>query len=179
MNARSSILPVMLGLIVSAASAPAAEAPVAPAPPAPAAPKDPATPTAPALDFGNSSSETLTTKAWDALNAKNYPNAKAFARKCIELYKDKAVEMQKGLAAPATVKEEVHKSWALNDVGTCHFILGQALEGEGKGQEAITPYKFLTENLSYAQCWDTKGWFWKPAEAARERVKALEFDALK
>lgn len=150
-----------------------AEEPAAPAVPASAAPA------AAALDFGNFSSEVITGKAWDAYNAKNYPHAKAYAQKCIEMYKDKAIEMQKALSAPATEKEEVFKSWALNDVGVCHFILGQALEAEGKGKEAIAPFKVLVESLPYAQCWDAKGWFWKPADAARERVKALEFEALK
>lgn len=154
-----------------------AAAPATPA--APASPAAPAAPAAPALDFGNFSSETITGKAWEAINAKNYANAKAYAQKCIEMYKDKAVEMQKALTAPAAVKEEVFKSWALNDVGVCYYILGQALEAEGKGKEAIVPFKFLAENLAFAQCWDAKGWFWKPADAARERVKALEFDALK
>lgn len=156
---------------------PAVPEPAKPA--APAAPAAPATPAVPAPDFGDSSSSTLTTKAWDALNGKNPGHAKVFAEKCIELYRDKALEMQKGLKAPATEQEEVFKSWALNDVGTCHFILGQALEAEGKGKEAIVPYRYLTEKLAFAQCWDAKGWFWKPADAARERVKALEFDTLK
>ncbi|MEO5716453.1 MAG: beta-glucanase precursor [Luteolibacter sp.] len=145
----------------------------------PTTPAAPATAAAPALDFGNFSSETITGKAWEAYNAKNYVNAKAYAQKCIDSFKDQAVAMQKALTAPATEKEEVFKSWALNDVGVCYFILGQSLEAEGKGKEAIAPFKFLADNLSFAQCWDAKGWFWKPADAARERVKALEFDALK
>ncbi len=167
-----------MGLLLGANALQAADpAPPATPPVAPVTP--PAAPVAPALDFGNFSSEAITTKAWEALNAKNYTNAKAYAQKCIDMFKDKAVEMQKALTAPATVKEEVFKSWALNDVGACYYILGQALEAEGKGKEAIVPFKFLVDNLSFAQCWDTKGWFWKPADAARERVKALEFDALK
>jgi hypothetical protein len=154
-----------------------AETPPAPAAP-PAEPVTPAAPAAPVLDFGDFSSETITTKAWEAYNAKNFPVAKGYAGKCIELYQAKAVEMQKALTAPATEKLEVHKSWALNDVGTSYLILGQSLEAEGKAKEAVAAFKFLTENLSYAQCWDAKGWFWKPAEAARERVKALEFELL-
>jgi hypothetical protein len=38
-------------------------------------------------------------------------------------------------------------------------------------------YRALTEGLKYCQCWDEKGWFWKPAEAAAGRLKELEFDA--
>lgn len=149
---------------------------VQPAPPAPA----PTTPPAPpVLDFGDHSSSILTSKAWDAFNSKSQPAAQGYARKCIELYQAKAVEMQKAIAAaPPTVKEEIQKQWALNDVGTSYFILGQSLEAEGKVKDAAAAFKFLVDNLSLAQCWDTKGWFWKPADAARERAKALEFEAL-
>jgi len=172
MNPRHAFIAFALGVLLTPALLFAEEAKSAP-------PATPAAPAALALDFGNFSSETITSKAWDSFNAKNHTHAMAYARKCIELYKDKAVEMQKSLSAPATVKEEVFKSWALNDVGTCYFILGQVFEAEGKNQEAIEAFKFLATNLSFAQCWDAKGWFWKPADAAREKVKALEFDALK
>lgn len=157
-----------------------AQTPVPPAPqPAPPAPAPTTPPAPPVLDFGDHSSSTLTSKAWDAFNAKNQPVAQGYAKKCIELYQVKAVEMQKAIApAPPTVKEEIEKQWALNDVGTSYFILGQSLEAEGKVKEAAAAFKFLVDNLALAQCWDTKGWFWKPADAARERAKALEFEAL-
>ncbi len=131
------------------------------------------------LDFGDHSSSTITGKAWAAYGAKKYGEAKAYAQKCIDMYGTQAAEMQKGLKEPATDKEEVFKSWALNDVGTCYYILGQSLEGESKAKEAMAAYKTLVDSLSFAQCWDEKGWFWKPADAARERVKALEFELLK
>ena len=133
------------------------------------------------LDFGDHSSSTITTKAWNALNAGKHDEAIGYANKCVELYQAKAEEMQKALKAPvpSDQKEEVHKQWALNDVGTCLFILGQALEKQNKGTEALAAYKKLVEKLSFAQTWDTKGWFWKPADAAKARIKALEFDTLK
>jgi len=133
------------------------------------------------LEFGDHSSSTITTKAWEALNAGKHEDAIGYANKCIELYKAKAEEMQKALNAPvpADNKEEVFKQWALNDVGTCLFILGQALEKQDKGKEALAAYKQLVEKVSFAQTWDTKGWFWKPADAAKGRIKALEFDTLK
>ena len=132
------------------------------------------------LNFGDHSSATITGKAWDALNAKNYANAIAYAKKCVEMYEKQAVEMQKELKEPVTgEREEVAKKWALNDVGTCLFITGQALEKQEKPAEALAAYKQLVEKLPFAQCWDTKGWFWKPAEGAKARIKALEFDTLK
>ncbi len=133
------------------------------------------------LDFGDHSSSTITTKAWESLNAKNYPNATGYAKKCVELYEKQALEMQKSLQAPlpGTDREAVSKLWALNDVGTCLFILGQALEKQDKSADALAAYKQLVTQLPFAQCWDPKGWFWKPADAAKTRLKALEFDSLK
>ena len=44
-------------------------------------------------------------------------------------------------------------------------------------RDAAAAYRALTEGLTYCQCWDEKGWVWKPAEAAAGRLKELEFDA--
>lgn len=133
----------------------------------------------PKLDFGDFSSSAITTKAWKAYESKNYDDTLGYTGKCIEMFKGKAVEMQKALGAPPTEKAKVFEQWALNDVGTCYYIQAKALEGQGKSKEALDSYKFLAENLPFAQCWDTKGWFWKPGDAAKERLKALEFDSLK
>ena len=138
----------------------------------------PAAAPAASLDFGDYSSLAITTKAWQATEAKDYATAEAYAAKCIEKYGATAVAQQKALTAPLTEKEEIFKQWALNDVGTCYFIRGQSLEKLGKTKEAIESYKYLVANLPFSQCWDTKGWFWKPADAAAGRIKALEFDAL-
>ena len=133
------------------------------------------------LDFGDHSSATLTGKAWKALGDKNYKDAVAYAKKCVEMYEKQAVEMQKELKAPVPNEdhEAVSKKWALNDVGTCLFIMGQALEKQDQNTEALAAYRKLKEKVPFAQCWDTKGWFWKPVDAAKDRIKALEFDTLK
>ena len=136
-----------------------------------------AAPAAP-LDFGDYTSATLTSKAWKASEAKDFASAIGYAAKCIEMHGGVAVQQQKALTAPLTEKEEIFKQWALNDVGVCYFIQGQVLEKQGKNKEAVASYKFLVDNLAFAQCWDPKGWFWKPAGAAAGRIKALEFDAL-
>lgn len=133
--------------------------------------------TAPAYDFGNFSSETLTGKAWAATEAKDYVAVKVYADKCREMYGKQAEEMQAKLTAPAE-KDQVFEYWALNDVGTSSFLLGQALEKQGDTKGAIVAYKYVVEKTPFAQCWDPKGWFWKPADAAGARLKALEFDAM-
>jgi len=139
--------------------------------PAPAAASQPAS-----YDFGDSKSVTLTTKAWQALDAKDYAGVAAYTGKCIDTYKPQAVEQQGSLKAPAD-KDSANTYWALNDVGTCYFIAGKALDDKGDKKGAIAAYKFLVDNLAFAQCWDPNGWFWKPADAAKKRLAELQFDS--
>lgn len=37
---------------------------------------------------------------------------------------------------------------------------------------------YLSSTIT-TKAWNTKGWFWKPVDAAKERIKAQEFDTLK
>ncbi|NBS50024.1 MAG: beta-glucanase precursor [Verrucomicrobia bacterium] len=125
-----------------------------------------------------SSSSVLTSQAWEALASKDYATAKARIARCRDLYEAKAKEMQETLSVvpgPDTARE----FWALNDVGTCLFILGKVAEAEGKNSEAIAAYQDVIKNFPMAQCWDKQGWFWQPAVAAKERLTALTFDSAK
>ncbi len=131
---------------------------------------------APKPDFGDYSSQTLTTKAWEAFAQKNYDLVYAYTGKCIELFSAQAAEMQASLTAPAPA-DTASSYWALNDVGTCLYIRAQAYEAQGKSKEALADYKKLMNDYSFAQTWDPKGWYWRPADAAKQRVKVIEFDA--
>ncbi len=142
----------------------------------PVPPKTSAPAAAPALDFGDGSSSTLTTKAWQALDAKDYPSVMGYTKQCITAFKAQAVAMQAKLKEPAP-KDSANQYWALNDVGTCYFIQGKALDDQGDKKGAIADYKALVDTLSFAQCYDPKGWFWKPADAARKRLAELQFDS--
>lgn len=127
------------------------------------------------LDFGDYTSSHLTTKAWQALQANDLDQVLAYTNKTIELYAKKAKEMQASLTEyPWESKDKIFSYWALNDVGTCYFIIGEAYRNAGKNQEALAAYKTLIDEYSYSQCWDPQGWFWKPAEAAQEKVALLE-----
>lgn len=127
-------------------------------------------------DFGDTSSAALTKKAWEALAAGEDELVVAYTGKCRELYGAEAKKQQAALADFATA-DAAHDPWALNDVGTCLFIEGQLRERQGRPKEAVAAYRQLADELRFCQCWDTKGWFWKPAEAAAGRLKELEFDA--
>lgn len=131
--------------------------------------------TAMSQDFGDHKSSTLTTKAWEELAKGNSDLAITYANKCIELYMVQAEKMQKSLE-DFTDQEDTPKYWALNDVGTCFFIKAQALIKKGKKKEAVAAFKKLTEKVKYAQCWDQNGWFWKPSEAAKEKMVEMELD---
>lgn len=124
-------------------------------------------------DYGNFSSETLTVNAWNALTARQYDLAILYTKKCIELYETRAKEMQASLNAKAP-HDKVHDYWALNDVGTSYFIMGEALTQQRKYAEAQAAYTVVTDEFKYAQTWDPKGWFWSPADAAYPKVEWLK-----
>lgn len=125
------------------------------------------------LDYGDYTSVTLQVKSWEALGAGEYEAALKYTDKCAELYEEEARAMQASLAAkPAP--DDVHDYWALNDVGTCYFIKGEALTKLRRYAEAMAAYRVVRDELYYAQAWDPKGWFWSPADAAYPKVAMLE-----
>ncbi len=127
------------------------------------------------LDFGDYTSAYLSKKAWDSLAAKNAETAEAYVNKCLELYGDKAIEMQESLDEyPWESKEDVFSYWALNDVGTCLFVLGETYRATGDIEKAKEAYNTLINDFYYAQAWDPQGWFWKPAEAAQQKLNELD-----
>lgn len=133
---------------------------------------NPVTPAQPA----GTSSAALTSEAWQAFEKKDYATARARVESCRKLYESKAVEMQAGLTAlPAP--DQAHSLWALNDVGTCLFILGKVEEAQGNPQQAMAVYRDLVKRFPLAQCWDKQGWFWQPSVAAKERLAALTLDS--
>jgi len=130
-----------------------------------------------AQDFGDFKSWTLTSKAWQALERQQYEEGLTFIAKTKELYEAEAVRQQAGLSdfLPA---DKAQEAWALNDVGTCYFIEAQIRERQRDAAAAAAAYKKLASSYRFAQCWDPKGWFWRPAEAAAEKVKQMDFDSL-
>jgi hypothetical protein len=89
-------------------------------------------------------------------------------------------DTQEGMTKPVPTsrenlnKEAIIEKWALNYVGTSYFIMGRAYAELGKKEEALQAYQHLVVNFPFAHCWDPKGYFWKPAVAAKKRIKELE-----
>lgn len=133
-----------------------------------------------AVDFGDASSATLTTKAWGASSG-SPDDALAYIDQCIKLYEGEALKMQLALntagGRPAKeAREATSGRWALNDVGTCLFIKGNLLLAKGDKAGAKEAYTKLAKGMPDAQCWDTKGWFWAPAAAAKQKLVELALD---
>jgi len=130
-------------------------------------------PTDAGLDFGDHTSVTLMVKGWDALGEGKYDDAVKYTEKCTELYEEKAREMQAALKSKPG-SDVVNDYWALNDVGTCYFIMGEALTKLGRSAEAVAALKVVRDELYYSQAWDPKGWHWSPSDAAYPKIEMLE-----
>lgn len=121
--------------------------------------------TAATLDYGDYTSSTLATKAWEALDANDHAAVIAYTNKCVELYGERGKTMNQSLTLFPPV-EKVNDYWALNDVGTCLFIQGTSYEKRRMYPQAAAAFRSLEEDFSFSQCWDPKGWYWQPASAA-------------
>jgi len=107
-----------------------------------------------------------------ALEQRDYQGVEVYTRKCIALYEAEARKQQARLSDFAP-KEEATNYWALNDVGTAYFVLGQALTAQGRTAEAAQAHQTVIEQFEFAQAWDPQGWFWKVAVASRGELNKL------
>jgi tetratricopeptide (TPR) repeat protein len=128
------------------------------------------------LDYGDHTSVTLQVKAWEALGEAKYADAVKYADKCAELYEEEARAMQASLESKPA-KDVVNDYWALNDVGTTYYIKGEALSKMNRNAEALVAYKIVRDELYFSQAWDPKGWYWAPADAAKQKIRLLEIRA--
>lgn len=127
----------------------------------------------PKLDLSDSSSGTLTIKAWEALSNGDFEKSFLYADKCIKLYRDEAANEQRSLKGfPST--GEVNNYGALNNVATCFFIKGEALFQQGRYKEARPYYQAVIDKYGFAQYWDPKGWYWKVAEKSKAVLDKIE-----
>lgn len=126
-----------------------------------------------AADYGDYASVTLQVKSWEALGDRRFDDVLTYTAKCLELYEEEARKMQASLSERPS-SDVVNDYWALNDVGTCYFIRGEALTKLKRNEEALAAFKTLKDDLYYAQAWDPRGWHWTPADAAYTKIAMLE-----
>ena len=126
----------------------------------------------------------LTNAAWEAFNKGNYEQAISASQKCINEFKGSADREQKELESSKTplppkgrvsevIKKTILDRGLLNDVATCYFIKGRSAEYLGRIDEAKQSYQEASK-YTFARCWDPKGWFWAPSEAAQDRLSTLK-----
>ena len=115
----------------------------------------------------------LQVRAWDALGAGEHEVAVRFADACARLDEDEARRQQGSLSAKPS-DDDVMKYGVLNNVGTCYFIKGEALAKLDKTAEALSAFKAVVNDFSYAKAWDPQGWYWTVADAANESIAKLE-----
>lgn len=119
---------------------------------------------------------------WAAFNAGRLEEAMALADHCTSEYGPLAQILEAGLEkigkplpdgpVDDATKATIDANAALNDVATSHFLKGLCAEKLGHPAEAKAAYA-LALPYTYARAWDPKGWFWRPAQAAAMRLKAL------
>lgn len=133
---------------------------------------EPAAPATP--DVTDHESPALTRRAWLAITDGDLGAALAYANACIDIHAAKAREMQASLNEyPIGTREQIYSYGALNDVGTSYFIRGEALRLSGQASEASLAFREVVGSYAYSQCWHPGGWFWRPAEVARQRIAQL------
>jgi tetratricopeptide (TPR) repeat protein len=127
------------------------------------------------LNYGNMASNYIVLRMWESLSRQNLEEVIAYDMKLESLYSQVAKDMQTTLTEyPGMPPENIHRYWAVNDVGTGMFILGEAYRMAGEKEKALKAYNKVMSDYSYAQCWDPQGWFWKPAEAAQQKIIEIE-----
>jgi hypothetical protein len=126
----------------------------------------------------------LTTCAWNFFNNGMYLEAIAKAEECIDQFEGQALREQQAFTTSARPtppigkpgsedeKNETLARGVLNDVATCYFIKGQALEQLNQISAAKEAYKGASR-FPDARAWDPAGFFWPPAQAAMDRLAKL------
>ena len=122
------------------------------------------------LDFGDYQSTTLVARSWESLEDEDYPAVLAYTSKCIELYGEEGKKMNAELTMFAPI-ERVNRYWALNDAGTCMYIMATTYEKRKMYPEAAQAFRSLADDFTYSQCWDPKGWYWHPASGATAKAE--------
>ncbi|MDD4940525.1 MAG: hypothetical protein PHE65_01300 [Candidatus Omnitrophica bacterium] len=118
-------------------------------------------------------SASLMTKAWEYYTANDYNTAKAFANECISRYSEEALEQQASLKDFAPKGKEADY-WALNDVGTAHFVLGEIYKARKNYDKAKEEYNTVISQLGFAQCYDPANKsYWKVAAGAKKSLAEI------
>lgn len=133
----------------------------------------------------------LMTAAWDAFNSHDYKDAKAKyedamskADRCASRFKSEADQIQSELEqkkakqppkgkVTGEQKKAIYDQGPINSVATCYWIKARSAQLLHRNGEAREAYNAAV-SLSYGRAWDPRGWFWSPAEDAKDRLLDLK-----
>ena len=138
--------------------------------------------------FFSFSEEGCLKNAWSAFGKKDYRSAIGYCDTCIKkfgaLARDQQAKLEKdNIPVPPAgkVEDEAQKNLIfsrglLNDVATAYWIKGESAEHLYETSKAMK-YKTMSQEafkgaaeLKYGRCWDPKGWFWSPGDAAKKKL---------
>ena len=125
------------------------------------------------------SSADFTGQMWKAFEAQNYDEALKAIDQCVAQHGAYAAKLQNEMKEPPAAsepKEVTSNRGPLNDVGTCLLMKGDILLKKGDKVGAKEAYTKLCKEYKYARCWDNKGWFWAPADAAKKKLVEMELE---
>lgn len=141
------------------------------------------------------SSQDYTALGWTYLGRRKLSTAIAMAEACIVRFQSSAIKQQsdhgraygKGWPDlkpdPNENTDILERYWALYDVGTCFFILGQAYERQADMarenqrllyEKAISCYDEVIRKYAGAQCFDPRGpWYWRVKEGVERQINLI------
>ena len=114
----------------------------------------------------------LVTSARKAKDKGDFEKVYALVAEAMERFGDKARAEQKGLKE-FPPSEQMGNYEALNNVAQCQFIKAEALKSQGKKDEAISAFKVIVSDFSFAQAWDPRGWYYKLAATAQDGIDLM------
>jgi len=125
------------------------------------------------FDFGDEKPETLTLKAWEALNKKDETTLLAYSLRCIELYEKEAKTQQSALEGFAPSGSEADYQ-SLNNVAAAYFIQAEFYKYKKAWDKATKAYQIVAQDFSFGQYWDPRGWWWKPSEISAGEIEKIQ-----
>jgi tetratricopeptide (TPR) repeat protein len=120
-------------------------------------------------------------QSWNSLETGKLEKALACTNRAIGRWTRQADEQQTRAAKegcntppkPEDLKAYFSSTWALSDIATSWFIRGEVLSQQRRWAEAREAYKMVIDKYPCAYTWDTRGWFWRTADAAQEKFDEI------
>lgn len=130
---------------------------------------------------GLSPSTKLMTASFDLMNNGDYQKAMVAAEECTTDFYLAAARIEETLVGkqlptgklPTADVEAIFNNGVLNDIGACYWIIGRSAEKLHRTNEAKAAYNKVLK-YPHARIWDSRGYFWSPADDAKGRLQDLQ-----